>query len=141
MIMLWLIMRTLYVEGELISSESFEWSQSADDFAFIEAGAKTNGSLCLIAPKAAGLRDWHIAFDTYLIFLRAKGQKKRVYYKQGEGQRYVFDEVCADLYNFTTKETEKTFDVMAISQHQPSNKMWAYGSDIDAQIIGGRRYL
>ena len=127
--------------GKLVSSEPFEWSQTVDNFTYIEAGTQTEGSLCLIAPSRVRLSDWHIAFNSYLIFQRVKGKEQFFHYKQRARFEYEYEEFYIDLYNFITGKIEKSFDMLAISKEYTPGKMCIPGRDIYADIIGGRKYL
>lgn len=109
---------------------------------YIEAGAETEGSLCLVEPKGKTLIYYKIILDEYIYFRNVKGEKYSISESTGsEEYIYKFNEDTIELYNFKTGEVEKTIDFAAIAEENAPGKQFNYWDVISAKDIDGKRYL
>lgn len=120
----------------------FERMYSIDNLSFIEAGAKTEGSLCLVAPKGEPLIFYRVIFGEYIYSRKVKG--KRYMELEGEGSKdYIdkFDEDIFELYNFRTGEVEKTLELVAIAEENTPGKQFNSWDEVFAKAIDGKQYI
>lgn len=114
-------------------------TDSVEQLSFVEAGEKTENSLCLIAPAGESLIYYKVIFDHYIYFVSTKGQE----YYSWKSDKYIreYETIAVDFYNFRTGEVEKTIDLAAIEAEHTPGKQYRSIAFIDAKVMDGKRYF
>ena len=131
----------LETEEEIVPTE-FEKIRCIENLSFIEAGVRTEGSLCLIAPEGEPLIFYQVILNEYIYCRKIKG--KRYPLPEGNGiDDYidVFDEDILELYNFRTGEVEKTLDLVTIAEENTPGRQFSSWDIIYGKVVDGRRCI
>lgn len=133
-----------------------EEKQSLDEIPFIEAGKKTEGSLCIV--KSPESPSCGVIFNEYIYCERYFEEMEFLPYDEEDhlweferfdtwdGIGYRDGEVkswLVDFYNYRTGELEKTLDLAEIdAQNTPGKQHFSDSYDIfEPWIVDGKRYL
>lgn len=115
-----------------------------NQLSFLEAGQKTEGSLCVIGPDADSV-DLQTYFNEYIElsswrtytylsdhFERYRNKERKVVEK--------YEEYALCFYNYRTGQMEKSVDLVAVAEECTPEKQYN-GKGISEGTINGKRYL
>lgn len=118
-------------------SATWEFTQGLDQISFMETGAQTEGSLCMVFCEGENAHFFSTFFGEYIAF---DNGKTRRYRPDGKEEYIEEDETyIIDFYNYRTGEIERTLDMVAIAAEYTPGKQYCPG--MDAMRINGKRYF
>lgn len=121
---------------------AFHAAYGLEDLSLLEAGAETEGSLCLVAPKGNTLIRYDTILGKYVIFQKAEGEKYKLP-EETESWEYIekYNVDVVELYNFHTGQVERELDFVSIAQENTPGKQFRYSDSINGKVIDGREYI